>query len=283
MTTPIPISEREPVLPCELWHSELRCWIRATTAADYMPYPSNPATHWRPLPDSPKAPAVVPEQFKVKAHQFTGDKSLLHTGRLAPGERAYAGTPPAAPSPEAMKLASAIGCMSRNSERPWQNLFDDGSPLATDAARLIDAHTAAKDEEIAEANIECGRLKAREVTLTDRQVYVQMALKKFNFNFQAGEGLPELVERVAGMASAYRARDNIGMSREEYHKAKKAITENDDLRTRLTTLSAAAEGARVALADIHHGADVAGYSRIASLAADALSALTETLKQEKKP
>lgn len=62
------------------------------------------------------------------------------------------------------------------------------------------------------------RLKAREVALTDRQVHVQMALKKFNFDFQPGEGLPELVARVASMASAYRARDNIGMSRERFHQ-----------------------------------------------------------------
>ncbi len=90
---------------------------------------------------------------------------------------------------------------------------------APDAAELARVR-AERDEWQADSE----RLKAREVTLTDRQCLVQMAFTERGFNYESGEGLPELAKRVAGLASAYRARDNIGMSREEYHKAKNALS-----------------------------------------------------------
>ena len=94
------------------------------------------------------------------------------------------------------------------------------------------AEAATLHAQLGEARAECERLKAREITLTDRQCLVQLAFTELGFNYESGEGLPELAKRVAGMASAYRARDNIGMSREEYHKAKNALTQIARLQQR---------------------------------------------------
>ena len=121
------------------------------------------------------------------------------------------------------------------------------------------AEAATLHAQLGEARAECERLKAREITLTDRQCLVQLAFTELGFNYESGEGLPELAKRVAGMASAYRARDNIGMSREEYHKAKNALTQIARLKQREGELVGALK--TIASYDEHskHGEGICPY------------------------
>lgn len=178
-------------------------------------------------------------------------------------------------------------CIFDNENQVRVCTFNSSNPaIESEAGKVLDGlnETATLHAQLGEARSECERLKAREVTLTDRQCLVQLAFTELGFNYESGEGLPELAKRVAGMASAYRARDNIGMSREEYHKAKNALTQiarlqqrEGELVFRLKDLSDAV----IIDAEDKRGPDIHLYRR-ALTARSELAALQSVAKEGEK-